>query len=140
MKTSIRLLIAVTLLLPTTTFAQVTSENNERLKRVLERFPGADINGDGVLTQAELRTARAQRNAETQQTPRTQQTQGALVFDPGWEKDEFPAHAASLKTPDEIMAIYKSGPKARTNAANDAMSFPKPADGIMRIVGTGHSF
>ena len=24
--------------------------------------------------------------------------------------------------------------------AGDALSFPKPADGIMRIVGTGHSF
>ena len=54
MKTSIRLLIALTLLLPTTTFAQVTSENNDGLKKVLERFPGADADGDGVLTQAEM--------------------------------------------------------------------------------------
>jgi len=112
-----------------------TSENNDRLKKVLERFPGADIDGDGVLTQAEFRTVRDQRNA------RTQQTQGPLVFDPGWEKDEFPPHAVSLKTPDEIMAIYKSGPAGETFLdAGDGMSFPKPADGVMRIVGTGHSF
>lgn len=117
-----------------------TSENNDRLKKVLERFPGADINGDGVLTQAELRTARDQRNATTQQTPRAPRAQQPLVFDPGWEKDKFPPHAVSLKTPDEIMAIYKSGPAVRGRTANDALSFPEPADGILRIVGTGHSF
>ena len=62
-------------------------------------------------------------------------------FDPGWEKDEFPSHAVSLKTPEEIMAIYKRGEPGRTYAeAADAMSFPEQADGILRIVGTGHSF
>ncbi len=110
MKTSIRILIALTLLLPTTTFAQATSENNDRLKNQLKRFPAADADGDGVLTRVEVRAFRNQRNA------RTQQTQKELVFDPGWEKDEFPPHAASLKTPDEIMAIYKSGPAGRTSS------------------------
>ena len=63
------------------------------------------------------------------------------TFDPGWEEDAFPPHAVSLKTPEEILAIYKRGESGRTYAeASDAMSFPKPADGIMRIVGTGHSF
>jgi hypothetical protein len=39
------------------------------------------------------------------------------------------------------MAIYKRGPAGQTPLnASDALSFPKPADGIMRIVGTGHSF
>ena len=67
--------------------------------------------------------------------------QTQLVFDPGWEKDEFPPHAVSLKTPEEIMAIYKRGPAGQTPLnASDALSFPKPTDGIMRIVGTGHSF
>lgn len=109
-----------------------TSENNDRLKNVLDRFPEADADGDGVLTQVEVRAFRDQRNARTQQP---------LVSDPGWEKDEFPPHAVSLKTPDEIMAIYKSGPAGRTFLdAGDALSYPKPADGIMRIVGTGHSF
>lgn len=62
-------------------------------------------------------------------------------FDPGWEKDEFPSHAVSLKTPEEIMAIYKRGEPGRTYAeAADAMSFPEQAEGILRIVGTGHSF
>ena len=63
------------------------------------------------------------------------------TFDPGWDKDEFPPHAVSLKTPEEIMAIYKRGEPGRTYAeAADAMSFPKQADGVLRIVGTGHSF
>ena len=62
-------------------------------------------------------------------------------FDPGWEKDEFPSHAVSLKAPEEIMAIYKRSEPGRTYAeAADAMSFPEQAEGILRIVGTGHSF
>ncbi|MDB4468671.1 hypothetical protein N9093_02300, partial [bacterium] len=53
----------------------------------------------------------------------------------------FPPHAVSLKTPEEIMAIYKRGPAGQTPLReSDALSFPKPASGILRIVGTGHSF
>ena len=37
---------------------QVTSENNQLLKRALERFPAADADKDGVLTQAEARAFR----------------------------------------------------------------------------------
>jgi len=40
--------------------AEPTSETNERLQRILERFPKADLNGDGVLTAAESRDARQQ--------------------------------------------------------------------------------
>ena len=105
------------------------------------RFPQADANGDGKLTQEEFDAARK----KFQQTTRGKGSPAATaqrmpVFDPGWEKENFPPHAVSLKTPEEIMAIYKSGLKARSAAANDATSFPKPGDGIMRIVGTGHSF
>ncbi len=33
---------------------EVTSQNNEHLKKWLEKFPQADLNGDGVLTAAEV--------------------------------------------------------------------------------------
>jgi acetyl esterase/lipase len=33
---------------------EVTSQNNEHLKRWLQKFPQADLNGDGVLTAAEV--------------------------------------------------------------------------------------
>jgi len=36
--------------------AEETSENNQRLKEALKRYPKADANGDGVLTQAEAKT------------------------------------------------------------------------------------
>jgi hypothetical protein len=53
MKTFIRLLIALSLFLPLEAFGQATSENDERLRRSLLKFPQADTDGDGVLTQAE---------------------------------------------------------------------------------------
>jgi hypothetical protein len=53
MKIYIRLLIALSLLLPLDAFGQATSENDERLRRSLLRFPQADTDEDGILTQAE---------------------------------------------------------------------------------------
>ena len=42
----------------------VTSENNARLKKALERFPAADADKDGVLTQAEAQAYRKKTMAE----------------------------------------------------------------------------
>lgn len=64
MKTFIRLLIALTLLLPATTYAQATSENNDQLRGALQRFPQADTNGDGILTQDEGIAFRKARQAK----------------------------------------------------------------------------
>ncbi len=114
--------------------AQAQQFSESRLKQLLKRFPAADANGDGKLTEKEFKAARKEFQRSGQGKARS------VTVDPGWEKEEFPSHAVGLKTPEEIMKIYKSGPKARSSAANDAMSFPKPADGIQRIVGTGHSF
>jgi hypothetical protein len=134
------LLLVVLALAMTAPFSNAQSRqlSETQLSRLLKRFPQADANGDGKLTQEEFDAARK----KFQQTTRGKGSPAATaqrmpVFDPGWEKENFPPHAVSLKTPEEIMAIYKSRPKARSAAA---MSFPKPADGIMRIVGTGHSF
>ena len=131
------LLLVVVALAMTATFSNAQSRqlSETQLSRLLKRFPQADANGDGKLTQEEFDAARK----KFQQTTRGKGSPAATaqrmpVFDPGWEKENFPPHAVSLKTPEEIMAIYKSRPKARSAAANDAMSFPKPADGIMRIV------
>ena len=96
---------------------------------------------DSKLTAEEFKAARQQFQRSRQGNARPAAgAQTKLVFDPGWEKEKFPPHAVSLKTPEEIMAIYKRGAAGRTSAASDALSFSKPADGIMRIVGTGHSF
>ena len=116
--------------IPQGTEALEASLNKARMAQMLKRFPEADTNGDGKLSPKEFQAATQAANARAIPT-----------FDPGWEDDEFPPHAVSLKTPEEIMAIYKRGEAGRTYVeANDAMSFPKQADGILRIVGTGHSF
>lgn len=122
--------------------AQAQQLSERQLSQLLKRFPGADANGDGKLTQEEFEAAREQFQRSRQGNARAAaQPKATLQFDPGWEKDEFPPHAVSLKSPDEIMAIYKNGAAGQTPAAaSDALSFPKPAEGIMRIVGTGHSF
>ncbi len=122
--------------------AQAQQLSESRLAQLLKRFPAADANGDGKLTQEEFNAARQKFRQFRQGNERPgSAAQTKLVFDPGWEKEKFPPHAVSLKTPEEIMAIYKRGPAGQTPLnASDALSFPKPADGILRIVGTGHSF
>ena len=120
--------------------AQQLSES--RLAQLLKRFPEADTNGDGKLTAEEFQAARQQSQEAEQRNARQAAAARAIPkFDPGWEEDAFPPHAVSLKTPEEIMAIYKRGEPGRTYAeSRDALSFPEPAEGILRIVGTGHSF
>ena len=58
--------LLVTLLSLTLTLAQQTSENNERLQEYLRSFPGADADGDGVLTMEEAQ-AHNQRRQEARQ-------------------------------------------------------------------------
>lgn len=140
-----RILLLAILVLATTapvSNAQAQQLSESQLARLLKRFPQADTNGDGKLTQDEFDAARKKFQQSRQGKGRpAAAAQTKLVFNPGWEKDEFPPHAVSLKTPEEIMAIYKRGPAGQTPLReSDALSFPKPADGIMRIVGTGHSF
>jgi len=138
------LLFVILALLATAPFsnAQAHQPSEEQLAQILKRFPEADTDKDGKLTTEEIEAVRQQFRQSRQGKARPGAAAlTALKFDPGWEKDEFPPHAVSLKTPEEIMAIYKRGAAGRTYAeARDAMSFPKPAEGVMRIVGTGHSF
>ncbi len=138
------LLLAILALATTAPFsnAQAQQLSESRLAKMLKRFPKADANGDGKLTQEEFKAARQQFEQSKQGNARpAAAAQTRAGFDPGWEKEKFPPHAVSLKTPEEIMAIYKRGPAGQTPLReSDALSFPKPAAGIMRIVGTGHSF
>ena len=105
------LLLVILALATTAPFSNAQSRqlSETQLSRLLKRFPQADANGDGKLTQEEFDAARK----KFQQTTRGKGSPAATaqrmpVFDPGWEKENFPPHAVSLKTPEEIMAIYKS--------------------------------
>ena len=99
--------------------AQAQQFSEEELSRFLKQHPGADADGDGKLTAEEIKAARTYKK---QAAAAAAQRKGGIH--PGWEKDEFPPHAVSLKTPDEIMAIYKRGPAGRSYVdAGDALSF-----------------
>jgi len=112
---------------------QAQQRSEARMAQMLKRFPEADANGDGKLSLKEFQAAN--------QLAQAAAARAIPTFDPGWDEDAFPSHAVSLKTPEEIKAIYERVKPARTYVeSRDAMSFPKPADGILRIVGTGHSF
>ncbi len=103
------LLLAILALATTAPFSnsQAQQLSESRLAQLLKRFPAADANGDGKLTQEEFNAARQKFRQSRQGNGRpAAAAQTKLVFDPGWEKEKFPPHAVSLKTPEEIMAIY----------------------------------
>ena len=114
------------------TFAQPTQE---QLARWLKRFPDADANGDGRLTAAEAEAYRQ----KLQRQPNRNRPGAPREFevDPGWQADRFPDHAICYLSPQEIAAVYA---KASSGNGKTITSYSKPADGSLRIVGTGHSF
>lgn len=111
-----------------------------QLENWLKRFPAADANGDGKLTVEEALAYRQKLTGGPKPAPGKTASGGApmeFAVDPGWDAERFPEHAVSYKSPEEIKAIYEKQVKGGQPAV---VSFPKPADGALRIVGTGHSF
>lgn len=107
----------------------------ERLQQLLKRFPKADLNGDGTLTVEEAETYRGMMQGEAK--PKGGGAPREFKVDSGWEAERFPEHAVSYKSPEEIQAIYAKQLKGKEPVV---VSFDPPADGALRIVGTGHSF
>lgn len=117
-------------------FSQAQNPSAEQLARWLKRFPEADTDKDGTLS---LEEANAYRKKLTG-AGRSSGGGGArrdFRIDPGWEKADFPEHAVSLMAPEEIKAVYAEVNGGKEKAVT---SYEKPADGALRIVGTGHSF
>jgi len=117
--------------------------SERQLERWLKRFPEADTNGDGRLTNEEARAYRQKLRGEGGQpdggqagADRTGKSKPFSV-DPGWEKDRFPDHAVCYLSAKEIKEVYAKSPG---RAGPVVTSYPKPTDGGLRIVGTGHSF
>ena len=109
----------------------------QRLARFLKQYPDADANGDGRLTVEEARAYR-QKLGEQAAPGRPPTQRGAprqFTVDPGWESDRFPEHAVCYRSPQEIKAIY-----AKTLEGNEkvVVSYEKPTNGALRVVGTGH--
>ena len=98
----------------------------KQLANWLKRFPAADTNKDGKLSVAEARAFQAKRRQQQNRGQRGTPRQFAV--DPGWAKaPEFPKHAL----------MYKSAAELKELAS--IRSFPK-TKGVLRVVGTGHSF
>ena len=123
------------LILTSTTNGQQNLSETQ-LQKLLNRFPGADANGDGVLSNDEFLAARDKFRA-----PRNRNRRGGVKRDfkahPGWDLDRFPDDAVCYKSPEEIKALFA---KVKTGKQPAVASFPKPKDGALRIVGIGHSF
>ena len=135
------LLFAFTIFAICNTLTTCAQENvtEQQLERLLKRFPKADLNGDGKLTKDEAIAFRDRMLG--QQKGKWKSKQGGVKrsfdVDPGWKEDRFPEDAVCYKTPEEIRAIFE-----KTKPANQrtVVSYPKPADGAIRVVGVGHSF
>lgn len=112
--------------------------SDQQLERLLRRFPAADRDGDGRLTMDEARAHRQKRQrSDRQQEPRVSGAPHDFHVDPGWQEDRFPDQAVCYLSPEEIAAIHAEVAGGRHDALR---SNPKPTDGSLRIVGTGHSF
>ncbi len=115
----------------------LAAPSEQQLARWLKKFPAADTNKDGRLTPQEAKAfARKHREQQGGQGAGIQKgTPRDFRIDPGWDAERFPDHAVCYRTPEEIKAVY-----ARIDRRQPVMSYPKPTDGALRIVGTGHSF
>ena len=110
-----------------------------QLQKLLDRFPAADTNGDGKLSQDE---AIAYRNKFAGQRKANRRTPARGIkrefkVNPGWDLERFPEHAVCYKTPAEIKATFE---KVASGKQPAVVSYPKPSDGALRVVGIGHSF
>ncbi len=131
-------LLALGLVLGTSSPA--AAQSAKQLENLLKRFPAADANGDGTLTVEEAQAYRAKLQGKEAAKAGEVARGGApreFEVDPGWQAQRFPAHAVSYRSPAEIKAIYAQQLRGKGPAV---MSFDRPADGALRIVGTGHSF
>ncbi|MCB1088292.1 MAG: hypothetical protein KDM63_14685 [Verrucomicrobiae bacterium] len=107
---------------------EARSQSPEQLATWLKRFPEADANKDGTLSLEEAYAYRQKLLGTTKAgkggAPRE------FSVDPRWESKAFPENAVSLLSPEKIKEV------------NDGKvtAFPAPSNGVLRLVGTGHSF
>ena len=105
-----------------------------QLARLLKRFPKADANKDGKLTIKEAQAFRKKMSSAGRKGRGN--AKKSFSVDPGWKAERFPEHAVCYKTPKEIAELYSEMSRGK----NAIVSYEKPKDGSLRIVGTGHSF
>ena len=112
-------------------------QDAQQLQKWLKRFPAADTNGDGKLSIAEATAFRKQLTGQLGSRGRGGGVQRTFKVNSGWDRSEFPKDAVCYKSPAEIKALYADVKGGKQPAV---VSFSKPTDGAIRVVGVGHSF
>jgi len=121
------------------------AQNNRsarRLQQLLKQYPDADTNEDGKLTWQEAIAYRNKTGAGAGKSNAGGGNRGRGVpttfkVDPGWKLDQFPEEAVCYMPASQIKATFE---KATSGKGPAVVSYPKPADGALRVVGVGHSF
>jgi acetyl esterase/lipase len=97
------------------TAAEPDSTNNAQLRKMLERFPKADANGDGVLTMSEARAfrqrQRGQQKAKPKETPATKRPEPAFAnvkYGPH-ERNVLDVYQAKSDTPTPVVVYIHGG-------------------------------
>ncbi len=125
--------------------------SNEQLQKWLKSYPEADINRDGILSVEEARAYRnkilpannSKRGNGGQKNQKRKWKGGvkrSFKVDPGWDLKQFPEHAVSKKSPEEIKAIFEEVIESKSTNQPAVVSYSKPTDGAVRVAGIGHSF
>lgn len=112
---------------PDTPPTESDSATPEQLAKFLKQYPESDANGDGKLSAKE---AAAYHKALQNSRGKVAKKRGPFAPDPGWKEEKFPEHAVCYLTPEQLMTQY----------GGDFPDLPKSDDGVLRVVGTGHSF
>ena len=112
---------------PETPTTKPSANTPEQLEKFLKRYPESDADGDGKLSDKE---AAAYRKALQYSRGKVAGKKGTFVPNPGWKEERFPEHAVCYLTPEQLMTQY----------GGDFPDLPKSEDGVLRVVGTGHSF
>ncbi|TWU03366.1 hypothetical protein [Neorhodopirellula pilleata] len=109
---------------------QATAQYSEQqLAKWLKQFPAADVDRDGRLTAAEANAYRSKLMKQDRAGGKQSGAPREFSVDPRWKDERFPSDAMCYRSPQEIAKAYGT-----------VTSRPKPDDGSLRIVGTGHSF
>ena len=112
---------------PETPTPESSAASPAQLAKFLKQFPESDADGDGKLSEKE---AAAYRKALQNSRGKVAGKKGTFVPNPGWKEERFPEHAVCYLTPEQLMTQY----------GGDFPDLPKSEDGVLRVVGTGHSF
>ena len=123
------------------------AQNNrgaKQLQQLLKQFPAADTNKDGKLTWQEAIAYRNKMGAApgaagNRAAGRNQGRGVPTTFnvDAGWDLERFPEEAVCYMSASRIKETFE---KVGSGKGPAVVSYPKPNDGALRVVGVGHSF